>query len=111
MEELEALKAKLAVVSTKMDSVGQAISAEAAEIKEGIAKLIDGLKTDPIDLSAVLIEAEALAGKADAMELAVKGLSDEVFPASPLPVEPAPVEPVVEPVVEEEFVEEEEVVQ
>jgi len=110
MDELEALKAKLAVVSTKMDSVGQAISAEAAEIKEGIAKLIDGLKTDPIDLSAVLIEAEALAGKADAMEAAVKGLSDEVFPASP--VEPAPVEPVVEPVVEEEeFVEEEEVVQ
>ena len=110
MEELEALKAKLAVVSTKMDSVGQAISAEAAEIKEGIQKLIDGLKAEPIDLSAVLIEAEALAGKADAMEAAVKGLSDEVFPASPLPVEPAPVEPA--PVVEEEeFVEEEEVVQ
>ena len=109
MDELESLKAKLAVLGTKMDAVGQAISAESAEIKEGIQKLIDGLKAEPLDLSAVLIEAAALAGKADAMELAVKGLSDEVFPASP--VEPAPVEPVVEPVVEEEFVEEEEVVE
>jgi hypothetical protein len=110
MDELESLKAKLAVLGTKMDAVGQAISAESAEIKEGIQKLIDGLKAEPLDLSAVLIEAAALAGKADAMELAVKGLSDEVFPASPLP-EPAPVEPVVEPVVEEDFVEEEEVVE
>ena len=101
MEELELLKVKLSAVSDKLDSLGGSLSAETGELKLLLAELVEDLKGEPTDLTEAIALAEALEGKAESLDEAVKSISESVFPAEvPAPIEP----PVVEepaPIVEE----------
>jgi len=90
MEELELLQSKLSAVSEKLDVLGTSLSAEVGELKADLAELVDSLRSDPVDLTPVIAQAEALAGKVDGLDEAVKAISESVFPV------PAPVEPPVE---------------